>query len=141
MGVLHELHEVLSLPVAADKVPHCQSLLRHIQWMAQKVHVHNTPLCSSTYVFRVLMQAYNLFTNCTGNLQVHLHMYMYTTASHIVQLTYMYMYVIIHVHKLSTHCAGIYIYLYTILHTVQLICICRKYTASCHLDSCKNQTK
>ena len=39
MGVLHE---VLSLPVAADKVPHCQSLLRHIQWMAQKVHVHNT---------------------------------------------------------------------------------------------------
>ena len=134
---MSELHEVLSLHVAADKVPHCQSLLRHIQWMAQKVHVHNTlksiqntPLCSSTYVFRVLMHAYNLFTNCTGNVQVHLHMYMYTTASHIVQLTYMYMYVIIHVHNLSTHCAGtctctqhsiqcsLYVYVGNTLHAV-----------------------
>ena len=65
----------------------------------------------------LIQNIHKSFTYCTVNIQyIYVYIYIYTTSLHIVQV-------------------------HVTLHTVQLMCICRKYTACCRLDSCKNQTK
>ena len=88
MGVLHE---VLSLPVAADKVPHCQSAETH-----SVDGTEGTCTQHSLSQLRNNEKEHQLYS-------VQLYIYMYTTSSQIVQVIYM----IVHLHL------KLYMYTYT----------------------------